>query len=217
MLAVAFTCRQIYLEVAPIYYGENTFCPSDHERFAGYNDACQRFTEAIGLRNANTITDVSLHDPSCYSVDLCLMLLPHVKRLRFKRCERSQELKDVTSLAKRHKSVTMFYGGEVWARINGACTQNTLDGILPQGPAEQDLVCQQAAGLTLGIIQDSLSLVYTLKEMKIHCPHVSRMWLEAWNNKRSVCTLAGATHRVLPIAHTAMRNRPSKIRVILSC
>ena len=103
------------------------------------------------------------------------------------------------------------------ARINEACTQNTLDGILPQGPVEQDLVCKQAAGLTLGIIQDSLSLVYTLKEMKIHCPHVSRMWLEAWNNKRSVCTLAGATHRVLPIVHTAMRNRPSKIRVILSC
>ena len=114
MLAVAFTCRQIYLEVAPIYYGENTFCPSDHVRFAGYNDACQRFTKAIGLRNANTITDLSLHDPSCYSVDLCLMLLPHVKRLRFNRCERSQQLKDVTSLAKRHKSVTMFYGGEVW-------------------------------------------------------------------------------------------------------
>lgn len=114
MHAVALTCRQTCLEVAPIYYGENSFCPSDHERFAGYNDACQRFTEAIGLRNANTITDVSLHDPSCYSADLCLMLLPHMKRLRFKRCERSQELKDVTSLAKRHKSVTMFYGGEVW-------------------------------------------------------------------------------------------------------
>ena len=63
------------------------------------------------------------------------------------------------------------------ARINGACTQKTLDGILQQGPFEQDLVCQQVAGLTLGIIQDSLSLVYTLKEMKIplsSClPHVA--------------------------------------------
>ena len=114
MLAVAFACRQIYLEVAPIYYGENTFCPSDRERFLGWRDACQRFTEAIGLENANTITDLRLDDPSCPSVDRCLMLLPNVKRLRFSIREESQELKDMTSLAKRHKSVTMFYGGEVW-------------------------------------------------------------------------------------------------------
>ena len=64
------------------------------------------------------------------------------------------------------------------ARINGACTQKPLDGILPQGPVEQNLVCQQAAGLTLGIILDSLSLIYTLREMKIHYPYVSRIWLE---------------------------------------
>ena len=115
LLAVAFTCRQIYLEVAPIYYGQNNFCLSYYYDFvSSCYEPCQRFTEAIGPENANTITDLSFRHPPSPCVDQCLMLLPNVKRLRFDKRGGSQELNNMTSLANRYKFVTIFYGGEVW-------------------------------------------------------------------------------------------------------
>lgn len=57
-LAVAFTCRQIYLEVTPIYYGKNTYRP----RLFGWLDSgfkiFEEFTNAIGPRNTRAITKV---------------------------------------------------------------------------------------------------------------------------------------------------------------
>lgn len=56
-LAVAFTCRQIYLEVTPIYYGKNTYRP----KFSGFGcgfKIFEDFADAIGERNTRAITKV---------------------------------------------------------------------------------------------------------------------------------------------------------------
>lgn len=60
-LAVAFTCRQFYLEVTPIYYGENTFSPG-FSRFRPMDPQFENFTDAIGPKNASNITRLQLDD-----------------------------------------------------------------------------------------------------------------------------------------------------------
>ena len=55
-LAVAFTCRQLYLEVTPIYYGKNTFrLPEIFELLGGGSQVVKEFKNAIGPRNSSAI------------------------------------------------------------------------------------------------------------------------------------------------------------------
>ncbi|KAM0804542.1 hypothetical protein BDR22DRAFT_818172 [Usnea florida] len=81
-LAVIFTCRQFYLEVAPIYYGENTFLWSDTSCLCHH--AIEAFAGAVGRDNATTITAISLYD-NWYPGDKYLSMLPGLKRLYIRR------------------------------------------------------------------------------------------------------------------------------------
>lgn len=71
LLAIAFTCRQIYWEVSPIYYGENTFQPDlyDHLYQYGRNNNIRGFADAIGPRNARRITNVHVDQALLYLVN----------------------------------------------------------------------------------------------------------------------------------------------------
>lgn len=74
-LALALVCRQLYLEAALIYYGENTFC------FVGSPgiSMLEGFTAAIGPRNASIVTVARFYTmDSCFP---CLPLLPGLKQL----------------------------------------------------------------------------------------------------------------------------------------
>ena len=64
-LAVAFTCRQIYIEATELYYGLNTFydsCVYIHP------DVQVQFLRAIGQRNANLITSIALYQIALYGL-----------------------------------------------------------------------------------------------------------------------------------------------------
>ena len=68
LLAIAFTCRQFYWEVTPIYYGQNTF---ETEFYAylfkyGRNDNIRGFVDAIGPRNARRITNIHFDEALLY-------------------------------------------------------------------------------------------------------------------------------------------------------
>ena len=76
-LALAFVCRQLYLEAALIYYSENTF------RFLSdpVSSMLEEFTAAIGPRNASIVTAARFYArDSCFSN---LSLLPGLKQLRY--------------------------------------------------------------------------------------------------------------------------------------
>lgn len=61
---LASTCRQIYLEVVPIYYGTNTFIlDSKH---------CLHFLKTIGAENVRAITSIQWAMPEPWTHWLCL-------------------------------------------------------------------------------------------------------------------------------------------------
>ncbi|CAD6576547.1 MAG: hypothetical protein ASARMPREDX12_005274 [Alectoria sarmentosa] len=116
-LAVAFTCRQLYLEVAPIYYGENTFQPhpGDEWDILKYRRIIEHFTDAIGSRNASTIPELHLS----HGWDLVhihnLSLLPGLKRLYLeKNGDRPRQKQSMTWLAQKHASLIVICDGEAW-------------------------------------------------------------------------------------------------------
>lgn len=116
-LAVAFTCRQLYLEVTPIYYGENTFHPyPEHEwdKFK-YRREIEHFTDAIGPRNASTITELYLLQGWDLVHRHNLSLLPGLKRLYLeKNGDEVWQKELMTRLAQKHASLIVIYDGEAW-------------------------------------------------------------------------------------------------------
>ena len=111
-LAVAFTCRQMYLEVTPIYYSANVFCPygvwavGDYRKFVN-------FTASIGPDNASIISGLSLFEFSV-PVEEYMSRLPGLKRLySMNHAEEGWE-KRLTALARKHVSLAVVHDGEVW-------------------------------------------------------------------------------------------------------
>ena len=113
MLAIAFTCRQLYLEVTPIYYGENVFRPSYSDYLLAKRWLFQSFAAAIGPTNANTITQLHLYDLFWFD-DEYLDELPELKRLHFVESTMKRASNRITSFAIEHKSLTTVYCGEEW-------------------------------------------------------------------------------------------------------
>lgn len=112
-LAVAFTCRQLYLEVTPIYYGENVFHPGKLGCITKYCQAIEGFAEAIGPENASTITEVCLYE-SWFLVGKYLSLLPGLKCLHFKKSGNVEWYKKMTWWAQKRASLIIVHDGEVW-------------------------------------------------------------------------------------------------------
>lgn len=122
-LAVAFTCRQIYLEVTPIYYSENTFSlPHWWRCFESDPPKVQRFAEAIGSEKAASI--LSIHLDNYYFtpllVDGFLSYFPSLKRLGFsnfllyRQHYSSKWIAEVIPYVQKHPSMVVTVDGEVW-------------------------------------------------------------------------------------------------------
>lgn len=85
-LALALSSRQLYVEVALIYYSENTFhiqyprCLNQADSSFNRAYMLERFTAAIGPQNASSVTAASFDDICCL---LCqnLSVLPGLKQL----------------------------------------------------------------------------------------------------------------------------------------
>lgn len=108
--AVAFTCRQIYLEVTPIYYSANIFWNygdwDDHRKFVN-------FTAAIGPDNASMITELNLYEFGT-PVNQYLTMLPGLKRLHSRNHGEVGWQNRLTALAQKHASLDILYEGELW-------------------------------------------------------------------------------------------------------
>lgn len=107
-LAVAFTCRQLYLEVTPVYYGENIFRPYGNDY-----ETLKEFAAAIGRRNTSTISEIGLYE-TCLPIDRYLAKLPGLKRLHSIHYGKVGWQNRLTALAQKHASLTMVHGGKVW-------------------------------------------------------------------------------------------------------
>ena len=128
-LAIASTCRQIYLEVTPIYYGENVFHPGDFQDPMLHLRALKAFKQAIGPKNASTITEICVYE-SWVFLEGHLSRLPGLKRLHVKKArnvEWDSKLPQVErykgvpswvrmrpSLAGMLKSLVIVYDGVIW-------------------------------------------------------------------------------------------------------
>ena len=109
-LAVAFTSRQIYLEVAPIYYGENTFLWSGTSTLCHH--AIESFANAVGPDNATTITALSLYD-NWYPGNKYLSMLPGLKRLHIRRSGSMEAPKRMAKYARDHAALIVIYDGVI--------------------------------------------------------------------------------------------------------
>ena len=109
-LAVGFTCRQIYLEVAPIYYGENTFLWSGTSSLCHH--AIEGFAGAVGRKNATTITAISLYD-DWYPSDKYLSMLPGLKRLYIRRSGSAEAPERMAKYARDHASLMVICDGAI--------------------------------------------------------------------------------------------------------
>ena len=115
-LAPAFTCRQIYLEVTPIYYGKNTFIFWDPcSEFSGLQ-IIQKFIAAIGPENASSISSINT-TPYSMPVVLNLERLPGLKRLEVTDCRRWVDYRTMTwpsemlAYVRNHPAVVITYNG----------------------------------------------------------------------------------------------------------
>ncbi|CAF9921955.1 hypothetical protein IMSHALPRED_005296 [Imshaugia aleurites] len=119
-LAVAFTCRQVYLEVTLIYYCENTFyLPDRHE-------TTTEFVRAIGSEKAASILSIRLGNtnPDCYHLDKKLAYFPCLKRLEllknpymmypYNRSCCLVCISAVISYVQKHPTTVSICEGEVW-------------------------------------------------------------------------------------------------------
>ena len=109
-LAVAFTSRQIYLEVAPIYYGGNTFLWSGTSTLCHH--AIESFANAVGPDNATTITALSLYD-NWYPGNKYLSMLPGLKRLHIRRSGSMEAPKRMAKYARDHAALIVIYDGVI--------------------------------------------------------------------------------------------------------
>ncbi|KAL9072880.1 MAG: hypothetical protein Q9161_003251 [Pseudevernia consocians] len=146
-LALAFTCRQLYLEVTPIYYGQNTFRPGNHW-FGGGFPIFEKFADAVGPIQTSAITRLCLYG-SLFCIDEYLSRLPGLKRLYLMKPEYGEwhtHLKslffekpqcvnwheEMISLAQKHTSLTIVYDGEVWAPDRWSSTQEMIGDLFQQ-------------------------------------------------------------------------------------
>ena len=106
-LAVIFTCRKIYLEVAPIYYGENTFFS-----YGLCHRAIEGFAGAVGRDNATAITAISLYD-DWFPGDKYLSMLPGLKRLYIRRPGPAEALGRMVKSARDHASLIVICDGVI--------------------------------------------------------------------------------------------------------
>lgn len=79
-LALAFTSRQLYLEVTPIYYSENSFYFPNLWYCTSAESALENFTAAIGPQNASNITAVYFDTLFC-PLNQYLTVLTGLKQL----------------------------------------------------------------------------------------------------------------------------------------
>ena len=107
-VTVVFTCHQIYLEVAPIYYGENTFLWSGTSSLCHH--AIEGFAGAVGRENATTITAISLYD-NWYPGDKYLSMLPGLKRLYIRRSGSAKAPERMVKYAGDHASLIVISDG----------------------------------------------------------------------------------------------------------
>lgn len=114
-LAVAFTCRQMYLEVTPIYYQENTFYFKTLLEF--YLQKVRGFAEAIGSEKAASILSVCLTAGPGPQIKY-LSCFPGLKRLEFLSdpppLGSPGWILEVISYVQKHPSVVVTHNGEVW-------------------------------------------------------------------------------------------------------
>ena len=75
--SLALTCRQVYLEVTPIYYGENVFHP-DFRRSIESPENFDIFLDVIGKENAGRISNICFNSTQSASIGLAKKL----KRLK---------------------------------------------------------------------------------------------------------------------------------------
>lgn len=149
-LALAFTCRQLYLEVTPIYYGQNTFRPGN-PWFGGAFPIFEKFADAVGPINTSAITRLCIYG-SLFSIDEYLSKLPGLKRLYLKKpelvewrtyleglfFEKPQCVtwhEEMISLAQKHTSLIIVYDGEVWSPDRWSCTREMIGDLFPQSAA----------------------------------------------------------------------------------
>ncbi|KAF6221495.1 hypothetical protein HO133_002351 [Letharia lupina] len=79
-LALAFTSRQLYLEVTPIYYSENSFYFPNSWYCISAESTLENFTAAIGPQNASNIT-VAYFDTLACPLNQYLSVLTGLKQL----------------------------------------------------------------------------------------------------------------------------------------
>lgn len=124
-LAVAFTCRQLYLEVTPIYYRENKFHlpwwglshrPSRGLSFRFNCDNFKEFAEAIGSVNAASILSLRLDGYTIF--DEYHTYFPSLERLEFAlhplwHCYNRDWLSGMISYVQKHPSTVVTFNGKV--------------------------------------------------------------------------------------------------------
>lgn len=117
-LAVAFTCRQAYLEVTPIYYRENTFNISNGWRYSPNFNNVKTFAESIGSEKAASILSIRLVGSSG-PLEGCLSQFSGLERLGFFDQQfgfrRPEWVSEVISYVQKHPSTIVTNNGKVWS------------------------------------------------------------------------------------------------------
>lgn len=118
-LAVAFTCRQLYLEVTPIYYRENNFhLPwRAFAHFRVIRNDIKEFAEAIGSEHAASILSVHLR-LACFPQHEYLLYFPGLMRLDLTKDQmnefyRPSLISDMISYVRKHPSLVATLHGEI--------------------------------------------------------------------------------------------------------
>ncbi|MCJ1454034.1 hypothetical protein MMC28_004384 [Mycoblastus sanguinarius] len=111
-LAVAFTCRQIYLEVAPIYYSMNIFSIITSNARILNSFVLQNFRRAIGPRNTEAITALRLNlehcPPSAYLGGFPGLKTVHMEHLYMWR----SEFRQLSLFCQLNPSLVLKHDGE---------------------------------------------------------------------------------------------------------
>ena len=113
MLAVAFTSRQMYNEITPIYYSENTFFFDIFYSFGSWQLSLPAFTTAIGERNTRNITIASFEQEELMYYFSCL---PNIKYLRLRRSFMADDIlsKELKDYMKSHPDLAVTSNAIEW-------------------------------------------------------------------------------------------------------
>ena len=114
-LAVAFTCRQIYQEVAPIYYSKNNFFFKHPCEYARRYDWTSDFVGSIGEHNARSITSMTIDlDMSTFELGL-FQGLKYLDVVSDRPCRLNKLHKScVYRFVKQHPGLVVLLGGKPW-------------------------------------------------------------------------------------------------------